>query len=238
MCTLEPKIQGEIMCEKNLVKPVSAPKAVPAKATAGYENTNTNTLTVNVPACQQAVGDTTAETQTTTGFHPPPDQKSFSDASVWVTPICTMIVAAIAGWISWQTKKKDLRIKRAEFRHGWMIELRDACSEIIAKSTLINLYVTVEKDELEKDLISALEGIDKAAARVWLLLDPQKDYTKEMRAIMNEITQAAMDNNPKAVVESVKKFKTIANKILEKGWQDINREVDGEKSGSNGRNGK
>lgn len=151
----------------------------------------------------------------------------------WPTVIATTLVGAagilttiLVGWFAHTVQKNQIRSNTANFRHAWQIQLRERMSDFLAKIAFMhykkertpNYFNTTDSDAEYSDLI-------KIQASIMLMLDPQKDYSKETNDLMNECIKALKDGTIEKLNQKANELTVKANELLELAWTDIKNDL-------------
>ncbi|UCQ26514.1 hypothetical protein DCF83_10555 [Edwardsiella tarda] len=135
--------------------------------------------------------------------------------------------------IAWQLakiiKKNQLdamRATRANYRHQWQQDLRQAASKFVSQSSCIFMKYSYYSNELETNYHDDFTILLEAQATIELMLDKQKKYTQHVVADMEAVVAALYAEED--ITNHINNFLINMRVVLEKAWQDMNRDIIGQ----------
>lgn len=151
----------------------------------------------------------------------------------WPTVIATSLVGVagilttlLVGWFAHAVQKNQIRSNTASFRHAWQIQLREKMSDFVAKIAILHYkskrtkyyFDTPDSDIEYSDLL-------KIQATIMLMLDPNKDYAKQINNLMDECNTLLKNSSIKELNTKINELTNKANEILELAWTDIKNDL-------------
>jgi hypothetical protein len=148
----------------------------------------------------------------------------------------SILTAIIVAWITRRNQLSQSRATLAGFRKEWQLELRAACSRLVAlaKASQIELLETDgDRTNLKGHFVEFVE----VTTQIDLLLDPdtkespdsdRRARRSDLRDSMNEIVDALQKKNIQdkdRLQTALKKFRNAAKLVLEDAWTDVKRDV-------------
>lgn len=172
---------------------------------------------------------------------PEPLQVAVDSPTDWyaavVTPVVVGLAAAYIAWLNQRNsirsaealQKIQLRSSIANFRQIWSTDFRAFVAEFVGCASLLHFKKcedieyphSPEADEVLTKMVAA-------QASIKMMLDAEKDYFKEISDLMNDINIAVFDahpTHPKPVLPLVHEFVEKAQKVRERAWNDIKRDL-------------
>lgn len=209
---------------------------LPAKGTTGNENTNS--ITVNLPAPGHLCNQTMVEKSQNQILVSPQPLKIFVDNSTdWPPVIATFLVGIgsvmttlLVGWLSAMNQRTQIRSNIATFRHKWLEELREATAEFVA--LMARMHNESKADPKFWELPESNELYSQAIrqhAKISLMLDAKKDYSKKLDDLMTKATEAIKSGHADKATEIVNSLIEEAREVLESAWTDIKRDLQSQK---------
>ncbi|MGR3132494.1 hypothetical protein ABMX79_22045 [Vibrio vulnificus] len=147
--------------------------------------------------------------------------------AIGVGSILTSIAVVV---ISRRNQKSQSKEKVANLRQQWLTELRETISKFIAVAGVISV-----RGKIVKDYVATVEGKENYQtllyyrSKIHLMLDVNKDYSKILKSLLSDVVKN-IGNNEKESVKDVgsylKAFEEQSQKVLEKAWQDIRKDLE------------
>lgn len=222
-------------CESTATPAITTTR-VPAKGSAGNENSNS--ITLNFPShgslCNQL---STEKTQSQILVSPQPLKLSLENSTDWPPVIATFLVGIgsvmttlLVGWLSAMNQRSQIRSNIATFRHKWLEDLREATSDFIALATRIHNELNDNPDYWETSQSTELfSQLVRLRAKIVLMLDAKKKYADELVELMNAAIEALRNHSEERINSSVNNLTEKAKEILELAWTDIKRDLQSQK---------
>jgi hypothetical protein len=193
------------------------------------QNENTNSIVLNIPAHPTQMENCRSEI----ALAPQPFKLSVETTTDWATVFATLLVgigstltALLVGWLSYANQRSQIQSTITNFRHAWMVELRQALSRFVALAAKINYEIKHDADYLHKTESNGIYSeLMQTHTSVLLMLDAEKQYTEDLGLLMKDIEDALRANDEEKFSESTARLTQKANSVLEGAWRDIKRDL-------------
>lgn len=157
----------------------------------------------------------------------------FETSTDWVAlapSFAGVFVAIAVAFITLKVQRNQIRSNISNFRHGWMVELRDCSSEYF--QALFSMAIRIEGDSGYKNSVGRIEMHEKLViidSKLHMLLSRDDNDVREIieldSLIVNELNNLEYGQNCEPVLEKIKTFKNLIRKELENAWEDIKKDV-------------
>lgn len=203
--------------------------------------TNENTITINMPSPQTP--HNLEKTSQTIIVDPQPLKLNIDTSTDWPTimvgfgSILSSLLVAYLTYINQknqvETQKIQIEAQRnqvksatANFRANWQISLRESIAKFLSTVAEISYEIEINQDYLDTPESNKLFSIlvEKQAV-IKLMLDPNKDYSTVIKDLMENLVDAARRKDLDSMNGLIKKLIEQSAKLLEKTWQDIQKDL-------------
>ncbi|MUJ26298.1 hypothetical protein [Aliivibrio fischeri] len=142
--------------------------------------------------------------------------------------IGSILTSVLVGKISKQNQQAQNLAKKAELRQQWINELRDSLSEFISLAGTISVRRNLDNEFASKEIYYQYHSqLLTARTRIYLMLDPEKDYTLIIKSLISDVYSEAVSKTGKVKELSSyrKALEEQSQVLLEKAWNDIKSEL-------------
>lgn len=151
----------------------------------------------------------------------------------WPSVIATLTVglgsiltSLVIGYLSHQNQKAQVRSSIASLRSTWIKELRQLTGEFIGLASRISCAPQSKPSHLDsQEARQELSKLFQVASQIELMLDPQKQQTRDASYNMSEIVKSLHQGEFSKADTLLNAFKDNLSAILEKGWSDVKEDL-------------
>jgi len=169
--------------------------------------------------------------------NPQPLKLNIETSTDWPIVIATLMVGVgsvlttlFVGWLTYVNQRNQIRSNKANFRHGWQIDLRLATAKFISITSKIHFELSEDDNYLSSSNGSkALSELLEYQVIIELMLDRSKQYTTEIIALLEAILEQLRGRRVDELTISANSLMIKVNMLLEQTWQDIRNDLDGTK---------
>ncbi|MFJ1573044.1 hypothetical protein ACIOAU_15895 [Pseudomonas sp. NPDC088322] len=145
------------------------------------------------------------------------------DYGAIVTAVIGFVVAVIVARFTVGVQRNQIKANISNFRHQWMVDLRECASELIQLMALMISTAAKQKgykpsDEYVKHYARALQ----LRSKIELLLSRDDDYTVTIRSacgdLLGKISKIKVDDEIDPLIEAMVAFQDLLRKELERAW--------------------
>lgn len=220
-----PNMGAPCSCE-NTTKPIT--KSQPR---AGNENV----INISLPSHEGWVQRQPQATQQIQ-IDPQPIKLFIDSTTDWPTVLVgagSILTAGIVGWLTHVNQKRQAAAQEnqtkataATFRAEWQVSLRSAIAKFLSQVALIKFELDADPGYLSKsDSNAPYSELIESQVLIGLLLDPSKRRTDRVKDLASEIISDLKSKNTTQINLKVNELADISADILEKAWQDIQKDL-------------
>lgn len=215
-----------------------APRPQSSNARPASENNNNITLSFPQQQLPQACGDNVKAIT----LQPQPIQLHVDTPTDWPSVASSLVVgmagafiAVKVGVMTSQGQKNQVRASTANFRHAWQQEFKQNVGKFVSAVTRLNFELIGDKkynESKRSEYIQICCNIIECQALIDVMLDRSKSYYDEISSTSSRIVEAAKKGDITDFEDLMNKFVDIANRVVEKTWQDMRDDIEGDGDGN------